>query len=169
MLLLCYAHAYVATALAGIDFVMSTITHEFNAGDGGGYLRCLDVMILGGEVGLEEDKVFMVSLTTNGSNSVVLGNAITEIIIHDGMKHPLHVCLSVFITSVDNLVFFNETINNTVEEGGNITVCAEIQLLPTFMRNLRVVLATVDVTGIIQINNTTHQVICLFGLCSNTV
>ena len=109
----CYIHSYVdscrfltrdypsvvGSAMASTDFVMSNVSYMLNEGDGRGQ-RCLDVMILGGELGIEADKVFHVVLSVSAvdDHDIIIGNNRTEVIIHDGIKiftllfYSYHLC-----------------------------------------------------------------------------
>ena len=82
---LCYT--YVDSAMAGTDFVMSSVTYTLNEGDSGGQ-RCLDIMILSGELGVEADKVFhiMLSVSAEDNHDINITNTRTEVFIHDGIK-----------------------------------------------------------------------------------
>ena len=131
-----------------MDFVTSSVSHTLNTGYSGGQV-CIDVMILSGEEGIEADKLFQVIVSASPTDNIIFGNTRTNIIIHDGIKH-CYVDYSFFITSVDNLVFFDQAIS-TVREDGTAAVCARIQLFNTFSRSLHVVLATINGTGIIII------------------
>ena len=72
--------------MAGNDFVRTVAHQALSAGYRGGHL-CMDVMIIEGELGVEADKIFHVVVSAFPDNGIYFGNARTEVVIHDGIKH----------------------------------------------------------------------------------
>lgn len=73
-------------ALFNTDYMWSSAARILNAGYSGGQ-ECLDIMILGGELGFEADKAFQVMVTTHPLDNIVFRNNRTDVIIHDGIEH----------------------------------------------------------------------------------
>ena len=63
-----------------------SISRTVNSGYIGGQ-RCIDIMLSRGEDGVEADKSFFVRLTVTPNDSIMVGNARTEVIIHDGIQN----------------------------------------------------------------------------------